>query len=94
MSSFTYLKHFEVDYLKIDGAFVKEMHLNPIDHAMVRSIRSVAEAMNIRTVVEFVENETILKELKSIGVHYGQGYYLGIPKPVKDLIENFSILNT
>lgn len=94
MSSFTYLKHFEVDYLKIDGAFVKEMHLNPIDNAMVRSIHSVAEAMNIKTVAEFVENEIILKELKTIGVHYGQGYYLGAPKPVKDLIENFSILNT
>ena len=94
MSSFTYLKHFEVDYLKIDGSFVKEMHLNPIDHAMVRSIHSVAEAMNIKTVAEFVENEIILKELKTIGVHYGQGYYLGAPKPVKDLIEKFSILNT
>ena len=93
MSSFMYLKNFEVDYLKIDGSFVKDMHTNKIDHAMVRSIHSVAEAMNIKTVAEFVENEAILKELKNIGVHYGQGLYLGAPLPIKKLVENFSIIN-
>ncbi len=94
MSSFTYLKNFEVDYLKIDGSFIKDMHTNKIDHAMVRSIHSVAEAMNIKTVAEFVENEAILKELKIIGVHYGQGQHLGPPVAIKKLIENFSQLNT
>jgi diguanylate cyclase (GGDEF)-like protein len=93
MSSFMYLKNFEVDYLKIDGSFVKDMHQNKIDHAMVRSIHSVAEAMNIKTVAEFVENEAILKELKTIGVHYGQGLHLGAPIPIKKLIENFSVLS-
>jgi diguanylate cyclase (GGDEF)-like protein len=93
MSSFTYLKNFDVDYLKIDGTFVKEMDINKIDHAMVRSIHSVAEAMNIKTVAEFVENEDILNELKSIGVHYGQGLYLGAPVTVKGLIEKYSILH-
>ena len=90
MSSFTYLKNFDVDYLKIDGTFVKEMDVNKIDHAMVRSIHSVAEAMNIKTVAEFVENEQILAELKAIGVHYGQGLYLGAPVTVKGLIERYS----
>jgi diguanylate cyclase (GGDEF)-like protein len=90
MSSFMYLKNFEVDYLKIDGSFVKDMHINKIDHAMVRSIHSVAEALNIKTVAEFVENEEILKELKLIGVHYGQGIGLGKPIELKNLIENFS----
>ena len=89
MSSFTYLKNFEVDYLKIDGSFIKEMHTNKIDHAMVRSIHSVAEAMNIKTVAEFVENAAILKELRAIGVHYGQGQYLGSPIPIKQLTEEF-----
>ena len=93
MSSFMYLKNFDVDYLKIDGSFVKEMDVNKIDHAMVRSIHSVAEAMGIKTVAEFVESDAILKELKSIGVHYGQGLYLGAPVPIKKLIENLSILN-
>ena len=94
MSSFMYLKNFEVDYLKIDGSFVKDMHTNKIDHAMVRSIHSVAEAMNIQTVAEFVENDAILKELKLIGIHYGQGLHLGAPVPMKQLIDNFSVLNT
>lgn len=93
MSSFMYLKKFEVDYLKIDGSFVKDMHTNKIDHAMVRSIHSVAEAMNIKTVAEFVENKAILKELKNIGVHYGQGLYLGEPVPIKKLLENLSIFS-
>ncbi|MFW5432760.1 MAG: EAL domain-containing protein [Methylophilaceae bacterium] len=90
MSSFMYLKNFDVDYLKIDGSFVKEMHINKIDHAMVRSIHSVAEALDIQTVAEFVENDEILKELKKIGVHYGQGIGLGKPVVLKHLIENFS----
>ncbi len=93
MSSFMYLKNFDVDYLKIDGSFVKDMHVNKIDHAMVRSIHSVAEAMNIETVAEFVENDAILKELKLIGIHYGQGLHLGAPVPMKQLLDNFSVLN-
>lgn len=94
MSSFMYLKNFEVDYLKIDGSFVKEMHKNKIDHAMVRSIHSVAEALNIKTVAEFVENDEILNELKNIGVHYGQGVRLGEPLVLKSLIDNYSKINT
>ena len=94
MSSFMYLKNFEVDYLKIDGSFVKDMHINKIDHAMVRSIHSVAEALNILTVAEFVENDEILKELKEIGVHYGQGMGLGEPMVLKELIDNFSTVKS
>lgn len=94
MSSFMYLKNFEVDYLKIEGTFVREMHTNKIDHAMVRSIHSVAEALNIKTVAEFVENEAVLTELKAIGIHYGQGVYLGSSIAIKKLIEKFTSLNT
>ncbi|MGB4812231.1 MAG: EAL domain-containing protein [Methylophilaceae bacterium] len=93
MSSFMYLKNFDVDYLKIDGSFIKEMHLNRIDHAMVRSIHNVAESMNIKTVAEFVENEEILKQLKMIGIHYGQGLHLGAPMKVNDLIEEYAKLH-
>jgi Amt family ammonium transporter len=50
--------------------------------------------MNIQTVAEFVENEAILKELKNIGVHYGQGLHLGPPVPMKQIIENFSVPNS
>ena len=49
--------------------------------------------MNIKTVAEFVENKEILKELKNIGVHYGQGLYLGEPVPIKKLIENLSVFS-
>lgn len=93
MSSFMYLKNFDVDYLKIDGSFVKDMHVNRIDHAMVRSIHNVAESMNIKTVAEFVESEAILKQLEIIGVHYGQGLHLGAPMKVKDLIEEYAKLH-
>lgn len=90
MSSFMYLKSLGVDFLKIDGSFVKEMHINKIDHAMVRSIHSVAESMGIQTVAEFVENKAILTELEKIGVHFGQGFYLGKPIELKRLVNSFS----
>ncbi|HQN64638.1 MAG TPA: EAL domain-containing protein [Methylophilus sp.] len=94
MSSFMYLKNFEVDYLKIEGSFVREMHTNKIDHAMVQSIHSVAEALNIKTVAEFVESDAVLDELRAIGIHYGQGMHLGAPVAIKKLIEKFTGLNT
>ncbi len=90
MSSFMYLKRFAVDYLKIDGSFVKEIHLNTIDYATVKSIHSVAQALNIKTVAEYVESDAILYELREIGVTYGQGNRLGVPIELKHLIENLS----
>ena len=93
MSSFMYLKNFDVDYLKIDGAFVKEIHQNRIDNAMVRSIHNVAESMNIKTVAEFVESDAILKQLEIIGVDYGQGLHLGLPITVKELIQQYAELH-
>lgn len=79
MSSFTYLKHLPVDYLKIDGEFIKDMMENPIDQAMVEAINSIAHVMHIETIAEFVENDAILDALRRIGVDYAQGY--GIEKP-------------
>jgi diguanylate cyclase (GGDEF)-like protein/PAS domain S-box-containing protein len=80
MSSFSYLKNLPVDYLKIDGAFVREMEHNPMDCAMVEAINHVSHVMGIETIAEFVENDAILDKLKTIGVDYAQGY--GIAKPV------------
>lgn len=80
-SSFTYLKHLPVDYVKIDGTFVRDIVDDPVDQAMVRSINQIAHSLNKITIAEFVENEAILQELKSIGVDMVQGYHIGKPEP-------------
>lgn len=79
MSSFAYLKHFPVDYLKIDGSFVKDMIDNPIDRAMVEAINHIGHVMQIYTIAEVVENAETLEALRTIGVDFAQGY--GIERP-------------
>ncbi len=79
MSSFAYLKNLPVDYLKIDGAFIKDIVQDAIASSMVEAIARVASVMKIQTIAEFVENDAILTKLKLLGVDYAQGY--GIAKP-------------
>ena len=83
MSSFGYLKHLPVDFLKIDGSFVTDMLTDPIDGAMVESINHIGHVMEKKTIAEFVENEQILKRLGEIGVDYAQGYGIEKPKPFR-----------
>ena len=94
LSSFAYLKNLPVDNLKIDGLFVKGMVEDELDLAMVKSINDIGHVMGKTTIAEFVENEQILELLRQIGVDYAQGYGLGHPKPVDQLLEELSRCET
>jgi EAL domain-containing protein (putative c-di-GMP-specific phosphodiesterase class I) len=85
-SSYGYLKNFPVDFIKIDGNFVRDLLEDKFDRAIVNSIHDVAAAMGIKTIAEFVENGQILQELKAMGVNYGQGYGIAKPKPLAELV--------
>ncbi|MEG5175352.1 EAL domain-containing protein [Microcoleus sp. B3-D7] len=82
LSSFAYLINLPVDYLKIDGAFVKNISHNLISQALVEGFNRIAHAMNLETIAEFVEDETILEKLREIGVDYAQGYGIARPVPI------------
>lgn len=86
-SSFSYLKNFRVDYLKIDGSFVRDILEDPIDKVMVESIYQIAQLLGLETVAEYVENLEIYDIIKEIGIDYGQGYGIEKPFPLKDFIK-------
>jgi diguanylate cyclase (GGDEF)-like protein/PAS domain S-box-containing protein len=85
MSSFGLLKRLPVDYLKIDGSFVRGIADDATDFAMVEAINRVGHVMGIKTVAEYVSTSAIAERLVAIGVDYGQGYALGRPEPLTDL---------
>jgi diguanylate cyclase (GGDEF)-like protein/PAS domain S-box-containing protein len=80
LSSFGYLKHFPVDFLKIDGSFVKEILHDPIDREMVRSINEIGHLTGKKTISEFAENSEIITMLRGMGIDYAQGYGVSEPK--------------
>ncbi len=85
LSSFAYLKTLSVDFIKIDGIFVKDIVSDPMDLAMVRSINEIGHVMGKQTVAEFVESVEILEALRDIGVDYAQGYHIAKPVPIEQL---------
>ncbi|MEW8505838.1 MAG: EAL domain-containing protein [Candidatus Thiodiazotropha sp.] len=87
LSSFGYLKHLPVEYLKIDGAFVKEMLDNPIDESMVDAINRIGHIMELETIAEFVENDRVLHRLQEIGIDYAQGFGICRPFPIELLFD-------
>lgn len=87
LSSFGYLKNMLVDYIKIDGMFVKDIVNDEIDRAMVRSINDVGHVMGKMTIAEYVENNDIKKLLDTIGVDYLQGFGISKPNPLKNVID-------
>jgi len=84
MSSFGYLKNLPVDFLKIDGSFVREMLDDPINLAMVKSINDIAQVLGKQTIAEFVESDAIREQLASMGVDFVQGYAISRPEPLPD----------
>lgn len=82
MSSFSYLKNLPVDYLKIDGALVRNIVEDAADFAMVEAINRVGGAMGLKTIAEFVETAACLQRLRDIGVDYAQGYVIHRPEPL------------
>jgi diguanylate cyclase (GGDEF)-like protein/PAS domain S-box-containing protein len=85
LCSFAYLRALPVDFLKIDGAFVKNIVGDPLDFAMVKSINDMGHVLGKQTIAEFVENRAILDKLREIGVDYAQGYGISSPRPLDDL---------
>ena len=83
MCSFTYLKNLPVDYLKIDGSFIKNISDDRIDYATVECFNHISQIMNVKTIAEFVENDSILERLKQIGIDYAQGYGIERPQPLR-----------
>ena len=81
MSSFGYLKHLPVDFIKIDGSFVKDVAHDPVAVAMVRAINDVGHVMGKKTIGEFVDGEIVLRTLREIGVNFAQGNWISPPKP-------------
>jgi len=86
ISSFGYLKQLPVDFLKIDGEFVRDMLLDPIDRSMVEAINKVGHSLKICTIAEFVEDAETLEMLGAMGVDFAQGYFIDRPGPVSDCL--------
>lgn len=84
LSSFAYLRTLPVDFLKIDGLFVRQIDRNIIDWTMVKSINDMGQIMGKQTIAEFVENEDIFNQLHEIGANFAQGYLLGKPLPLDE----------
>jgi diguanylate cyclase (GGDEF)-like protein/PAS domain S-box-containing protein len=85
MSSFAYLKNLPVNYLKIDGSYVRDLVRDPVDRAMVEAVNQIGHAMGMQTIAEFVEDRKTLQVLAAIGIDYAQGYGIAKPESLENL---------
>ena len=81
------MKDLHIDYIKIDGGFVKDMMQDEMDAAMVRAINDIGHLIGARTIAEFVESDKILERLAGLGVDYGQGHFISTPRPIEELFK-------
>jgi diguanylate cyclase (GGDEF)-like protein/PAS domain S-box-containing protein len=84
-SSFSYLRNFTVDFIKIDGSFVRDITHSPVDFAIVKAINNIAHEIKSQTVAEFVESESIMAMVRELGIDFAQGYGLGRPEPIEQI---------
>lgn len=87
VSSYGYLTSLDVDYLKIDGIFVKDLMRDPIARNIVESVTQVGQSMNLKIIAEYAENDKIIALLTKMGVDYGQGYGISKPRPLAEMIQ-------
>lgn len=87
LSSITYLKQLQVDYLKIDGSLIRNMLEDPSDHSLVKAINDVGHTMGVQTIAECAESKAVVAELRELGVDYTQGYATGAPLPMEELVQ-------
>ena len=92
LSSFAYLKNFQVDSLKIDGSFIRDITDNRISESMVAAITQVAKVMQLETVAEYVESEKIRTLITELGVDFAQGHIIGKPLPIAPVLDDLSAL--
>ncbi|WP_435102517.1 putative bifunctional diguanylate cyclase/phosphodiesterase [Arhodomonas sp. AD133] len=90
MSSFHYLKELPVDYLKIDGGFIRELPDNRLDFAVAGAIQRLANELGLTTIAEFVEDESVFEAVRELGVDHAQGYHLGHPAPLEQFLRSRS----
>ena len=88
MSSFQYLKNLPVDYLKIDGSYVRDLVREPVDRAMVEAVNQIGHAMGMKTIAECVEDQATLDALAVIGVDFAQGYGIAKSAPIENLSDS------
>jgi EAL domain-containing protein (putative c-di-GMP-specific phosphodiesterase class I) len=85
LSSLTYLKNLPVDYVKIDGHFVRNVIRDPADESVVEAIARIARAFNIQAIAERVESRDAMKRLGELGVGFAQGFFVAVPRPISEL---------
>ncbi|WP_192954775.1 EAL domain-containing protein [Gallaecimonas mangrovi] len=88
LSSFAYLRHFQVDFIKIDGCFVQNAAQNPLDRTIISSVSNIAHRMQARSIAEWVENDVTAHLMHKLGLDFAQGYFFSRPRPLTELLED------